>query len=146
MIIYTDKISTIYYDKDNQNITYLENGLAKQELLMEQLKIVLEFSKTNKVSSVIADFRKMYGSFQNLFKFLDEVYYPTLKSRGLKCKAFILSEDIINKHLTNKLLIGLSKLGISAAIFSDTESAVKWVEQHNKLINSACTKRGGLNY
>ncbi len=137
MIIYTDKISTIYYDKDSQNITYLENGFAKQELLMEQLKVVLEFSKTNKVSSVVADFRKMYGSFQNLFKFLDEVYYPTLKSQGLKCKAFILSEDIISKHLTNKLLIGLNKLEIPAAIFSDTESAVKWVEQHNKLINSA---------
>jgi len=136
MIIYTDKISTISYDKNSQNITYLENGLAKKELLMEQLKTVLEFSKTNKVSSVIADFKKMYGSFQSLLKFLDEVYYPTLKSRGLQCKAFILSEDIINKHLTNKLLIGLKKLEIPAAIFSDTESAVKWAGQHNKLMNS----------
>ncbi len=134
MIIYTDKISTISYDKNSQNITYLENGFAKQELLMEQLKVVLEFSKTNKVSSVIADFRKMYGSFQNLFKFLDEVYYPTLKSQGLTCKAFILSEDIINKHLTNKLLIGLNKLEVNAAIFSDTESAIKWMKQYNKLM------------
>ncbi len=130
MIIYTDKISTIEYDKESQNITYVEHGFAKKELLIDQLRVVIEFSKTNPITSVIADFRKLQGSFKNVFSYLKEEYYPALKSQGLKSKAFIVSEDIISNHLTNELVKDLKKRGINAAIFSTTKAAGQWVRQH----------------
>jgi hypothetical protein len=129
IVIYRDKISTIEYDKKSHNITYVEHGFAKKELLIDQLKTVIEFSKTYSVSSVIADFRKLQGSFKNIFSYLNEEYYPALKSQGLKCKAFIVSEDIISNHLTNELVKDLKKLGINAAIFSTTKSAGNWVRE-----------------
>ena len=136
MIIYKDKISTIEYDVDSENITYNEHGFAKKELLIEQLKAVMKFSKTNHVASSIADFRKLQGSFKNVFEYLNTEYYPALKSQGMKCKAFIISEDIISTYLTNELVKDLRKQGIDAAIFSNTASAGSWVSQYNKSIAS----------
>lgn len=130
VIIYRDKISRIEYNKESQNITYYEHGFAKKELLIEQLKVVMEFSKTSSVYSVITDFRKLQGSFKNIFSYLNEEYYPALKSQGLKCKAFIVSEDIISNHLTNELVKNLKNKGIHAAIFSTTKAAAQWVREH----------------
>ena len=109
MIIYKDKISTIEYDHVSQNITYSERGIANKELLLSQLRSVMEFSKTQTISSVIADFRNMRGSFKSIFDFLNEIYYPTLKSRGLICNAIVVSDDIINNHLANLLLEDLNE-------------------------------------
>jgi hypothetical protein len=131
MIVNKTKISTAEYDSQNKTITYFEHGIAQNKLILEQLQAVLEFSKTHPVVSIIADFRNLQGSFKGVFDFLHDVYYPTLKSRGLKCKAFILSLDIINNYLANELVAGLKKHGIDAAIFSDPESANKWVQQRN---------------
>jgi len=136
MIIYRDKISTIEYDVNSQNITYIERGFAKKELLIQQLKAVMDFSKTNHVASTIADYRRLQGSFKNIFDYLNTEYYPALKSQGLKCKAFIISEDIISTYLTNELVKDLRKQGINAAIFSNTASAGNWVSQYNKSIVS----------
>lgn len=133
MIIYKDKISTIEYDEQSQNITYLEHGFAKKELLIDQLRAVIEFSKKNHITSAIADFRKLQGSFKNIFEYLNIEYYPALKSQGLKCKAFVISEDIISTYLTNELVKDLKKQGIDAAIFSTTSSAGNWVNQQTKL-------------
>lgn len=132
MIIYKDKISTIEYDENNQNITYYEHGFANKELLIEQLRTVVEFSKSNPIHSVIADFRKLQGSFKNVFSYLKEEYYPALKSQGLRSKAFIVSEDIISNHLTNELVQDLKKQGIHAAIFSTTKAAGDWVLEHKQ--------------
>lgn len=129
MIIYQDRISTIEYDPKSHNITYIEHGFAKKELLIKQLQTVMEFSKTNKVSSTIADFRRLQGSFKNIFDYLNNHYYPALKSQGLKCKAFIVSEDIISNYLTNELVENLKKFGINAAIFSNTKKAGEWVNE-----------------
>ncbi len=136
MIIYKDKISTIEYDEKSKNITYNERGFAKKELLIGQLKAVMEFSKTNHVASTIADFRRLQGSFKNIFEYLNTEYYPALKSQGIKCKAFIISKDIISTYLTNELVKDLNKQGIDAAIFSNTASAGTWVSKHNKSIAS----------
>ena len=136
MIIYKDKISTIEYDPESRNITYNERGFAKKELLIQQLKAVIEFSKKNHVASSIADFRRLQGSFKNVFEYLNTEYYPALKSQGMKCKAFIISEDIISTYLTNELVKDLRKQGINAAIFSNTASAGEWVSQFNKSIAS----------
>jgi len=136
MIIYKDKISTIEYDAESRNITYNERGFAKKELLIQQLKAVMDFSKTHHVASTIADYRRLQGSFKNIFDYLNTEYYPALKSQGLKCKAFIISEDIISTYLTNELVKDLKKQGINAAIFSNTASAGNWVSQYNKSIAS----------
>lgn len=127
MIIYKDKISTIEYDNENQNITYLEHGLSNKDLLMGQFKTVLEFSKKETISSVIADLRDLRGSFKNVFEYLNGTYYPALKSRGLVCKAFIVSDDIINNHLAEELSNDLKNMGIEAAVFSNPRAAGKWV-------------------
>lgn len=127
MIIYTDKISTIEYDNENQNITYLEHGLSNKDLLMGQFRSVLEFSKKETISSVVADLRNLRGSFKNVFEYLNDTYYPTLKSRGLICKAFIVSDDIINNHLAELLSDDLKKIGIEAAVFTNPRAAGKWV-------------------
>ena len=132
MIIYKDKISTIEYDELSNNITYYEHGFANKELLIAQLRTVVEFSKTHPIYSVIADFRKLQGSFKNVFTYLKEEYYPALKSQGLRSKAFIVSEDIISNHLTNELVQDLKKQGISAAIFSTSEAAGQWVQEHKQ--------------
>lgn len=129
MIIYTDKISTIDYDEVSQNITYYEHGFAKKELLIDQLRTVMEFSKKNAIFSVIADFRKLQGSFKNIFSYLNDEYYPALRSQGLKCNSFIVSEDIISNHLTNELVKELRKTGIRAAVFSTTKAAGNWVRE-----------------
>ncbi len=136
MIIYKDKISTIEYDPESQNITYNERGFAKKELLINQLKAVMEFSKENRIASSIADYRRLQGSFKNVFEYLNTEYYPALKSQGMKCKAFIISEDIISTYLTNELVKDLKKQGIDAAIFSNTASAGNWVSSFNKSIAS----------
>ena len=127
MIIYTDKISTIEYDNENQNITYLEHGLSNKDLLMGQFRSVLEFSKKETISSVVADLRNLRGSFKNVFEYLNDTYYPTLKWRGLICKAFIVSDDIINNHLAELLSDDLKKIGIEAAVFTNPRAAGKWV-------------------
>lgn len=128
MVIYKDKISTIEYDEESHNVTYLENGLANRDLLLGQHQSVLDFSENARVTSVIADFRKLQGSFKSVFEYLNHTYYPTLKSRGLVCKAFIVSDDIINNHLTNLLVKDLKRQGIEAALFTNTKAAGKWVK------------------
>lgn len=132
MIIFENKISIIEYDAERENVTYVEAGIPKKGLLIEQLKAVMEFSKTAAVTSIIADLRRQQGSFKSAFDFLDTKYYPALKARGLKCKAFILTEDIINNFLVNELVGDLKKHEIIAAIFSDLESATEWVSKQVK--------------
>jgi len=127
MIIFKNKISTIEYDKANKLITYTEHGISKKELIIDQLKAVIEFSKSNSITCIIADFRNLQGSFKNSFEFLNTKYYPKMKARGVVCKAFVVTEDIINNHLANGLIDDLEQHGIKAALFSDTEKAFKWV-------------------
>ena len=128
MIVYKDKISTIEYDNEHQNITYLEHGLSNKDLLMGQFKSVLEFSKKETVSSVIVDLRELHGSFKNVFHYLNNTYYPTLKSRGLICKAFIVTDDLINNHLVGILCSNLKNMGIESAVFSNPRAARKWTQ------------------
>ncbi len=132
MIIYTDKISTIEYDPESHNITYFEHGFANKDLLLAQLRAVVEFSKTHPIHSEIADFRKLQGTFKNIFTYLKEEYYPALKSQGLKSKAFIVSEDIISNHLTKEMVVDLKNLGIHAAMFSTTKAAGEWVQERKQ--------------
>lgn len=132
MIIFQNKLSIIEYDVVRKLITYLQNGITKKELLLEQLKAVMEFSKISPVTSVIADLRNQQGSFKSVFDFLQTEYYPTLKSRGLLCKVFILNEDIINNFLVNELISDLNKHGIEAAIFSDPDLASEWIKKQVK--------------
>lgn len=133
MIIFQNKLSTVEYDAEREMITYLQHGITKKKLLLEQLEAVLKFSKTSPVTSVIADIRNQLGSFKSVFNFLDNEYYPTLKSRGLICKTFIVNEDIINNFLANEIISGLNKHGIEAAIFSDSDLASEWINNQVKM-------------
>ncbi len=137
LIIYEDKISTIKYDAKSQNVTFVEDGLARKELLLAQLKAVLVFSETHPVLSTIFDFRKLFGSFKNTFDFLNTEYFPTLKSQGLKCKVFVISDDIINTYLSNELVINIRKQhDIPAKIFANTEDAEEWISIYTKPVVS----------
>ena len=127
MLVFENKISSIEYDEKHKLITYTEHGISKKELIIDQLKAVIEFSETNSIIGIIADFRNLQGSFKNTFDFLNNQYYPIMKTRGLRCKAFVVSEDLINNHLANNLIDSLEQHGIKAALFSDSQKANNWV-------------------
>ena len=127
MIVFTNKISTVEYDPKHKIITYSEHGIAKKDLIIDQLKAVIDFGETNSITGIIGDFRNLQGSFKNAFEFLNTEYYPLMKERGLICKAFVVSEDIINNHLANNLIESLEQHGIKAALFSTTQEASTWV-------------------
>jgi len=127
MLVFENKISSINYDEKHKLITYTEHGISKKELIIDQLKAVIEFSESNSITGIIADFRNLQGSFKNTFEFLNTKYYPIMKARGLICKAFVVTEDIINNHLANNLIDTLAYHSIKASLFSDTQKAHNWV-------------------
>jgi hypothetical protein len=60
---------------------------------------------------------------------LEKDIYPKLKSRALNTQTFIISDDLITAHVTEKLMEMFRRLNISAQIFTDFDEAEAWLKE-----------------
>ena len=127
-VIVTDNKSCYsVYETENKLIHSTFKGFVNYGLIMEHLENGQRFSQQNEILGALVDLRTLRGSYIKLFEFLEKKAYPKLKSRGLNTQAFIISEDILIAHVTDKLMDMFSRLNIKAQIFTEIKEARTWL-------------------
>ena len=113
--------------EDRKIVKSIYKGRYNQGSAIEHIDIVIDFYDRNEVKGSIIDIRKGYGSFSNLFEYLAKNYYPVAIKSGLLAQAYIVSDDLINSALGERLGILSSKHKIKSQIFSDLSEGEAWV-------------------
>ena len=127
-VIVTDNKSCYsVYETENKLIHSTFKGFVNYGLIMEHLENGQRFSQQNEILGALVDLRTLRGSYFKLFEFMEKEAYPKLKSRGLNTQAFIISEDILIAHVTDKLMDMFSRLNIKAQIFTEIKEARTWL-------------------
>jgi hypothetical protein len=127
MTIHENAISKTSYDPDTRLLTLEFYGLMKQDLGMEQITRILEFIEDSEVWGAVADIRRLRGSFIKVFDALRYAYYPVVAKKGHRCKAIVVSDDIITEHLAAKLRDMIQEFGMEVQLFKDREQAGIWI-------------------
>ena len=124
----SNKLAYMIYNPQTEVLTGIYHGISDIELAMEVFGKVEEFSKKNRISGLVADLRKLSGSFMKVMTHLGTEGYPLLIQNGLKAEAIIVSDDLIIRNLSEKLKDMLIGLGLYCEIFSTPESADVWLD------------------
>ena len=132
MVIHENAISKSEYDVETHLLRLECFGLMDLELGMEQICKILDFLKDREIWGAIADIRHLRGSFIKLFDALGNIYYPVVAAKGHRCKAIVVSDDIITAHLAEKLRDVIREFKIEVRIFRDPESARSWILERLK--------------
>lgn len=130
MIIAKNKLVTSFYDRVHKIVTSVYVGRVNIELALEHSENLLLFLTTNESKGMVFDVRKLYGSFAKMLDHYKEIYPVTIKN-GLRCIAYVISDDII----TNNLILKFQEMGtsfnIKTSVFRKFEDAEKWVRENN---------------
>ena len=129
MIIHENAISKTSYDPETHLLIIEFFGLMKQDLGMEQIEKILGFIKDKKVWGAIADIRRLRGSFIKVFDVLRSSYYPAVAEKGHRCKAIVVSDDIITEHLADKLRDMIREFDMEVQVFKDRRQAETWIHE-----------------
>jgi hypothetical protein len=131
-IVVTDnKLCYSVYQPEHKILFSSFNGVVtlpeNRKLFQEHLERGTEFSKNHEIIGVLVDFRKLHGSYMKYFNYLENKGYLALKDNGFSYEAFVISDDLIIKNITHKLVELLNRLGIKAKIFTDIKEAENWL-------------------
>jgi hypothetical protein len=103
--ISNEKQAKSTYDSETGIIQTEYSGLFNIEIAMNHFRLVEKFAETHPLKGVITDLTKLSGSFNKVIGYLDSEGFPNIKKTGLQSEAFIVSDDIMINHLTNKFAI-----------------------------------------
>jgi hypothetical protein len=129
MLIHENAISKTYYDPGTHLLTLEFYGLMQRDLGLEQIEKILKFIEDKEVWGAVADITRLRGSFIKIFETLRKNYYPAVGKKGHKCKAIVVSDDIITEHLAAKLKDLIYEFDMEVQIFKDREKADHWLLQ-----------------
>lgn len=126
-----NELVSFQYDPSKKILKSTYKGLFNYQLSKDiyenQIDSVLNVNATIKV----ADMRNLRGSFMRIMDNLIGLY-PILKKRGLKAEVFIISDDLIIKHLIGIVCEKLNSLGIDTYTCSSLKEADSWIERYLK--------------
>lgn len=133
-VIITDNKSCFsVYEPEYKWLFSTFKGIVNYQLIMEHLKNGQCFSQDNEILGALVDLRSLRGSYYKLFEFLEKEAYPNLKSRGMITQAFIVSDDLLIAHITEKLMDMFIRLNINARMFNDFDEAKVWLKENIEL-------------
>ena len=127
MVIVEDYLGITKFQKKKKLIESTYKGRVDKDMSFDHLAKVVDFYSNNEVNAAIIDLRQLYGSFAKVMEYLSGSFYPVAVKSGLKAQAFILHDDLIIKHLTEKLEVITANFGIMARIFNTKEEAQEWL-------------------
>ena len=127
MIIAKQDQAITEFIEDNKIIKSIYKGRYNQNSAIEHIDIVIDFYGKNEVKGSIIDMSKGYGSFYQLFEYLAKYYYPVALKSGLLAQAYIVSPDLINSALGQRLGTLSSKYKIESQVFTDVSEGDAWV-------------------
>lgn len=131
MIIAKNDMGTTSFHKDESLLVSNYIGRVKLDLVVEHLSNIIIFYQNNpgSVKRSVVDISKVLGSFAKVLEFLEENYYIEAVRSGLKCQAYVASEDLIIKNLSVRLEMLALKFNIKSKVFSSLEEAKIWVKE-----------------
>ncbi len=127
MIIAKNKLVTSTFYKEDQMLISVYKGRMSIELARDQAESLLDFYQNNWVVRSVIDISKLYGSFAKLIEYY-KMGYPTAVKSGLKCLAYVVSEDIMSNNLTAKMTYMANSFGVETNVFNSLEDATQWVK------------------
>ena len=118
--------STYYADDCTLSTEY--KGVFNKSIALEHFHTVEKFAQTQPILGVITNLSKLGGSYNSILEYLEDEGFPKIKKLGLKAEAFIISDDIIIKHLTEKLVQIIKNSGIKVNICQSHQEAKEWLQ------------------
>lgn len=115
------------YDSETKILHTEYSGLFNAEIALNHFHLVEEFAKTNLLKGAISDLRKLTGSYNKVIEYLDKEGFPNIKKTGLVSEAFVISNDLMINHLTDKLVIILKNKQINVGVFKSQKEAKLWM-------------------
>ncbi len=128
MVIAQNSVSTTTYSEKENLLVSVYHGRANIELAKEHLSLLMEFYEKNEVKAAIVDLSKVYGSFAKIFEFLDTDFYPHAYTNGLRFQAYVISGDLINENLGEKLILLVRSHNIEVKVFNSLTVAENWIK------------------
>lgn len=125
--IHENAISKTAYDPETRLLFLEFYGLMNRDLGLEQIDRILDYIREKEVWGAVADIRRLRGSFIKIFEVLRNRYYPVVAGKGHRCKAIVVSDDIITEHLAEKLRDLIREFDMEVQVFKDRREAENWL-------------------
>lgn len=131
MIVIESKAGVTTYDPERKIIASTYVGRVKIDDALEHLKSVYAFHLKHNAEGSIVDLRKIHGSFAKLLSYVGDTYQDVIKS-GLKCSAYVVSDDLMVNNLLKKIIAIEDPLEHKSAVFENRTEAEQWVIENLK--------------
>ncbi len=116
-----------YYDEHTCILSTTYSGLFNKECAMEHFHKVEDFVFNRPLLGIIADVRKLNGSYNRIMQYAKSEGFPKIKQAGLIAEAFIITNDIMINYLTEKLMGVLKQNNIRCSCFDSEKEAHSWI-------------------
>jgi hypothetical protein len=127
IVITDNKFCYSVYYPESKVLHSKYTGRPTQNLVLEHYNGTMNLINENSVIGTLIDLRQMYGSYFKYVELLAGDAYPKMKRKGLKYLAFIISDDILVKNVTDKLVDAIERLGLVVEVFTDFDEAEDWL-------------------
>jgi hypothetical protein len=127
VIVTDNKLCYSVYEPENKILHSTYKGVLNREQFLIHHKNGIQFGQGHEIVGSLVDLRKLHGSYLKFFNFLEFEAYPGIQKAGFHCLAFVISDDIIIKNVTHKLMAVIERLALEAKIFTEATEARKWL-------------------
>ncbi len=112
----------------------------QQELMMEQIRKILEFIREKEIWGAVADITRLRGSFIKVLEVLRNTCYPAVEEKGHRCKAIVVSDDLITEHVATKLRDLIRDFNMNVQLFKDRIKVDGWIRKIIKILSAGGSK------
>ncbi len=116
-----------YYEEEIQILFTEYKGMFNEENAFEHFHKVEAFVSGRPLLGIVADLRKLNGSYNKVMEYFKSEGYPKIKKSGLIAEAFIISDDIMINYLTEKLMSVLKQNNVRCSCFDSEKEAHSWI-------------------
>ena len=130
MVIHQNKLATTFFFEEEKILHSEYAGRVIIDLAFNHLVQIVNFYRANEVLGSVIDLSKLHGSFARVFEYLNDSYYPSAVASGLRCQAFVVSEDLMIANLGFRLTNLAEKFNVNSMVCTDRKEANDWVKRN----------------
>lgn len=121
------KCSKTYYNEKLRLAKVVWNGIPDFEEYISPFTDLITHAESHFIENFLSDTTNQGIISTDSRKWFEMHMVPLAKKKGLKRVAIVIANNPFKRYYANMLLMVLNKFDMPMKVFSDTESAEKWI-------------------
>ena len=125
--IHQNKFCYAKYHRPTKILFSEYEGRFDYDLTKELMEKIMEYAVHSRISGAVQNLTMVKGTFTKLNPWFKEVFYPHMIPLGYQCWGAAVANDPFTRFAINALIGSMTPRGFQAKVFSEIDSAEKWV-------------------